>query len=51
MRLNRPAAEADVAAFEREHGVTPPEPYRRFVTDIDDGGAGPSYGLKSRAEA
>ena len=50
-RLNPPAAEVDVAAFEREHGVALPAPYRRFVTEIGDGGAGPSYGLRPVAAA
>lgn len=44
-RLNPPCPEATVAEFERTNGITLPEDYRRFVTEVGDGGAGPYYGL------
>jgi HEAT repeat protein len=47
--LNPPLAEADVAAFEAEHGIRLPVAYRRFLTDIADGDA--DLGLHSLAEA
>ncbi|BBH70879.1 hypothetical protein ACTI_75640 [Actinoplanes sp. OR16] len=41
-----------VRAFEEEHGVTVPEPYRTFVAEVSDGSfAGPpDYGLVALAE-
>ncbi|MEV0029788.1 HEAT repeat domain-containing protein [Nocardia sp. NPDC050793] len=50
-RLNPPLSESTVAAFETEHDVVLPEGYRRFLLEIADGGAGPSYGLLELAEA
>ncbi|MCW2139764.1 SMI1/KNR4 family protein [Actinoplanes cyaneus] len=49
--LGPPLAEAQVATFEREHGITLPGAYRGFLTTIGHGGpgqfggAGPFYGL------
>ncbi|MEV4134178.1 hypothetical protein AB0J72_18650 [Dactylosporangium sp. NPDC049742] len=49
-RLQRPAAESVVAEFETRHGVRLPEPYRRFVIEAGDGGAGPGAGLLPLAD-
>ncbi|MFI9240520.1 HEAT repeat domain-containing protein [Streptomyces sp. NPDC053079] len=40
-----PLALAEVEAFEKRHQVSLPGPYRRFITEISDGGPGPSHGL------
>jgi hypothetical protein len=44
-RLNPPLTEAEVDGFERAHGVVLPTHYRRFLTDIGNGGAGPDNGV------
>ncbi len=44
-RFRPPLPEGDVAAFERAVGVELPAEYRRFVTEVADGIAGPGYGL------
>ena len=49
-RLNPVIEESVVAAFERSHGVTLPEGYRRFLTEIGNGGAGPFYGVSRLGE-
>ncbi|APU15832.1 MULTISPECIES: SMI1/KNR4 family protein [Actinoalloteichus] len=43
--LNPPLPESAIVGFEAEHGVTLPADYRRFLLELGDGGAGPSYGL------
>lgn len=43
--LNPPLTEADVQAFERQHAITLPTDYRRFLIEIGNGGAGPTYGI------
>jgi hypothetical protein len=43
--LGPPLPEAVVAGFEERHGVDLPLPYRRFITELGDGGAGPGTGL------
>lgn len=43
--------EAGVSEFERVHGITLPEPYREFVSDVANGAAGPpDYGLVAIGE-
>jgi hypothetical protein len=44
-KLHRRLDEQTVARFEREHGIALPEDYRSFLTEIGNGGAGPSYGV------
>lgn len=43
--LQPPLALSVIQTFEAEHGVTLPEDYRYFITEIGNGGAGPYYGL------
>ena len=43
--LHRPLAESAIATFEATHGITFPDDYRYFITQIGNGGAGPYYGL------
>lgn len=50
-RLNPVADDATVARAERAIGGPLPAGYRRFVTTIGDGGAGPYWGVLPLAEA
>ncbi len=43
--LNFPMPEPDVLAFEQRHNIGLPADYRRFLTAIGNGGAGPYYGV------
>ena len=43
--LNPPLSEADVLAFELQSHVSLPIDYRRFITEVGNGGAGPYYGI------
>jgi hypothetical protein len=49
-RLNPPLTEAQVGAVEARIGCPLPEQFRRFVTELADGGAGPAYGITSIAD-
>lgn len=49
--LRAPLPEAEVARIEVERGVTLPDDYRRFLTQLGDGGAGPDYGLGALAQS
>jgi hypothetical protein len=44
-KLNPPLPVAVIEAFEKRYGVALPDDYRSFLTEIGNGGAGPSYGL------
>ena len=44
-KLNPPLSVSVMEAFEKRHGVSLPEDYRFFITEIANGGAGPSYGV------
>lgn len=44
-RLEPPLPEAEVAAAERELGVSFPSAYRTFLLEVGAGGAGPDYGV------
>jgi hypothetical protein len=44
-RLNPPLGTSAIEEFERRHGISLPEDYRSFITEIGNGGAGPYYGV------
>lgn len=44
-RLNPPVPESFVREVEEACGFTLPKDYRRFITQVGDGGAGPDYGI------
>ena len=44
-RLNPPLDVDVVESFETKHGIALPKDYKRFITEIGNGGAGPFYGL------
>lgn len=43
--LNPPLSKEEVAQVEAKHGCRFPDEYRRFITEIGNGGAGPAYGV------
>jgi hypothetical protein len=50
-RLGPRLREARIAAFEFEHRVDLPEPYRQFLLHVGGSGAGPFYGLRGLSTA
>jgi hypothetical protein len=44
-KLNPPLPVSVIEAFEKRHRVRLPDDYRRFITEIGNGGAGPYYGV------
>jgi hypothetical protein len=44
-QFNPPLSMKRVEKFERDHKVSLPRPYRRFITELGNGGAGPYYGI------
>jgi hypothetical protein len=44
-RFHPPLFQKRVEKFERDHKVSLPKPYRRFITELGNGGAGPYYGI------
>jgi hypothetical protein len=44
-RFNACLSLQQVEAFESSHGIVLPTPYRRFLTELGNGGAGPYYGI------
>ncbi len=43
--LDPPLSEPEVAAFEKQYGISLPLEYRSFITSVGSSGAGPYYGL------
>lgn len=50
-RLGPRLSEENLSSFEAQHGVALPSDYRRFLSVVGDGGAGPGYGLSELREA
>jgi hypothetical protein len=44
-QLNEPLSETVVAKFEKQHSIVLPDDYRRYLTEMGNGGAGPAYGV------
>ena len=44
-QLNPALRESEAASFERDHKIVLPPDYRRFLTRVGNGGAGPFYGI------
>lgn len=44
-RLEPPLPRAKLESFEAEHSIVLPEPYRTFISELSNGGAGPYCGL------
>ena len=44
-QLNAPLSEVELGEFEVAHALILPEPYRTFISELGNGGAGPFYGL------
>jgi hypothetical protein len=44
-KLNPPVPISVIELFEHKHEMILPDDYRRFITEIGDGGAGPFYGV------
>src|SRR5688572_12593455 len=44
-RFHPPLSIKRVEKFERDHKVSLPKPYRRFITELGNGGTGPYYGV------
>lgn len=40
------APHPDVGGIEREHGISLPPLYRRYLSELGDGGAGPDHGIQ-----
>jgi hypothetical protein len=43
--LEAPIATEEIANFERQQGITLPDDYRQFLTQLGNGGAGPDFGI------
>ncbi len=43
--LNPPIAERELIMWERDHEITLPDEYRRFLLELGNGGVGPYYGV------
>jgi hypothetical protein len=41
--MNPPLNEQEVEEFERQHGITLPDGYRRFIIEVGNGGHGPAF--------